>query len=669
MSPSTDQVRIASAKFWVVLILGVLAIYLPGLDNELIFDDEILENGYIFATYGGLDEFQQRLISYGSFSWIHTIFGEDWWKQRLVNLGIHIAVVVALYALIARLLVTLNLTAVEQPSHESRLAAAQVAVAFFALNPVAVYAVAYLVQRSILLATLFVVLACFLFVSGLQRRSVRWHILALICYAMAVLSKEHALSAGLLAIPLYVLIERPKLRALGQLLLACSVIVALAVVPFWDLYAPIIGNVFDPFSENYALQLEELRPGASSIAFPLSIINQASLFFAYGFLWVVPNVAWMSIDLRPEFPLSLFSFPQTIGAISYVAIVIVSGWAILRRPGIPAVMGLFALFPAILFISEFSTVWIQDPFVLYRSYLWAIGIPGLVAVLLMDLRPKTIYLAGLVIGIILAGLAFERTLSLRDELSVWNDAVAKVDLNAPTNAFGRWRPYLNRGNYYLEAGVPELAYRDFSQAELLGDFGGSARFSMGMSLKLMNRQKDAIDAFNLAEQRGFSESALYLQRAEALAILGRFGEARRDFGAALASEADPEQRRRLILLKAEVALKERAYAEAIVDFKALVKETPDSNRLLVGLGMAYVGNRQLVESIETFSKVLAHDRLSVAYYGRALARALNGDRAAALGDIAEAIDLEPENSIYQKTRDQILTLPEESVRADDAKTQ
>ena len=36
------------------------------------------------------------------------------------------------------------------------------------------------------------------------------------------------------------------------------------------------------------------------------------------------------------------------------------------------------LLPALLFVTEFATVWVQDPFVLYRGYLWAIGIPGLV---------------------------------------------------------------------------------------------------------------------------------------------------------------------------------------------------------------------------------------------------------------------------------------------------
>lgn len=661
MHQKMDQARIVGAAFWGLLLVAILAIYLPGLGNELLFDDEILENGHIFENYGGLFEFRQRLISYGSFGWVQALFGEGWWKQRLFNLGIHVGVVVALHALIGRLLNPANLPAeldAAVHSRESRVAAVRVAVALFALNPVAVYAVAYLVQRSILMATLFVVLACLCFVRGLQVGAWRWHVLAVLCYVMAVLSKEHAISAGLLAIPLHVQIARPPLRRLAKLLAVCTLIVAAAIIPFWDIYAPILGSVFDPFSRSYVMQLEGLQSGVAQIVFPLSVINQATLFFWYGLLWFIPNVAWMSIDLRPEFPLALFSFPHTIGAIAYLATMIVSAWAVARRPGIPALLGLFALFPALLFITEFATVWIQDPFVLYRSYLWAIGIPGLIAILLMDLRPKTIYLVGLVIGLVFASLSFERTLSLSDELSVWNDAVEKVDQNAPPNALGRWRPYLNRGNYYLEKGNPELAYRDFSKAEALGDFGGSARFSMGMSLKLMKKHADAIDAFNVAERQGFSDSALFLQRAEAHFMLGKFAEARRDYDLVLANELEPEQRRHAMLQRAEAALKARSFDAAIDDFKALLQETPGNNRLLIGLGMAYVGKRQLAEGVEAFDEVLARGRVSVAFYGRALARALDGDRTAALGDIAEALSLEPENPVYLKTREQILALPE-----------
>ena len=89
-----------------------------------------------------------------------------------------------------------------------------IAIAFFALNPVAVYAVDYLVQRSILMATLFVVLAFFFFARALRGNP--WlHLAALASYVAAMMSKEHAMFAPLAAVPIYVIVARPGAKRLA----------------------------------------------------------------------------------------------------------------------------------------------------------------------------------------------------------------------------------------------------------------------------------------------------------------------------------------------------------------------------------------------------------------------------------------------------------------------
>ena len=66
-----------SKRTWLaLLIVGLLAIYLPGLQGELIFDDHRLVDGTIFGNYGSLVEIKQRLLSYGSFVWIHELLGD-----------------------------------------------------------------------------------------------------------------------------------------------------------------------------------------------------------------------------------------------------------------------------------------------------------------------------------------------------------------------------------------------------------------------------------------------------------------------------------------------------------------------------------------------------------------------------------------------------------------
>ncbi len=138
------------------LALGLGALYAFGLDNQLIFDDARLTDGTIFGQYGSLWPFKPRLLSYGSFVWLQSMFGEGWWKQRIFNIGLHIATALALYALVLQLLRHTPWEADgETPAVAASLPwAAALAVALWAFNPVAVYAVAYLIQRSILMATL-----------------------------------------------------------------------------------------------------------------------------------------------------------------------------------------------------------------------------------------------------------------------------------------------------------------------------------------------------------------------------------------------------------------------------------------------------------------------------------------------------------------------------------
>ena len=75
-SAMTATGLLESKKTWLALLLiGLVAVYLPGLQGELIFDDQRLADGTILGSYGSLVEIKQRLLSYGSFVWIQALFG------------------------------------------------------------------------------------------------------------------------------------------------------------------------------------------------------------------------------------------------------------------------------------------------------------------------------------------------------------------------------------------------------------------------------------------------------------------------------------------------------------------------------------------------------------------------------------------------------------------
>lgn len=655
------------AIYWfsALLLLAILGIYLPGLNNGLLFDDMRLTDGTIFGNYGSLLDFKQRTLSYGSFVWIEQLFGAGWWKQRVFNIALHLATVAALYALFKALLTQTRFPHdIEEQPHflASRDAALQLGLILFALNPVAVYAVGYLVQRSIVMATLFAVLACWAFVRGLRSGRAIWHVAALVFYVLAVLSKEHAFLTVVMVVPLYIFVRRPGLKASMAIIGVALVLLAISSAAIFHFFGQLLGQVFDEQSQGYAKQLEALRPGIASQIYPLSIFNEAALFFAYGLLWIAPYVGWMSIDLRPAFPLSFGSIWHLVGALGYLALLACSIWALLKRPGVIGLVALCLLFPLLWYVTEFATVWLQDPFVLYRSYLWAVAIPGLVAIALTGVKPRTIYIVGIVIGVVFGALAFERVLSLQDVGTSWADAAEKIDKKAPANAVGRGRAFLNVGTAHADKGMLDQALQDFATANALGDLGGNALFNMGAVLSQQKKFAEAMNAFWAAEAKGFKGQALHYQKAEALLAMGQPSEALKEYTIALAASAeDPENAKQmeqtLRLKRAETAIAAQQYQVAVDDFQILLNASPDAPRLIVGLGLALVGKGESVRAKELLTPLVARNPSAPALYGLAMAYHGQGNMAEALKYLDQAIRREPQNPQYRQIRSQLNPQP------------
>ena len=647
--------------FALVLVLAVLGIYLPGIQNELLFDDLRLSDGTIFGEYGNLLQFKQRMLSYGSFVWLQSLAGDGWWKQRLVNVMLHMGVVAALYAFLHTLLSTARFPKeFEEQSHfqRSRVAALQVGVTLFALNPVAVYAVAYLAQRSIVMATLFAVLALWMFVRGLQTANAAWFAGALVSYVLAVLSKEHAVMTAAMTVPLYMYVCRPGWKRVAAFGGVALVVMTGAVAVLWQLYGNVLGRVFDPQSIALTQQLEALRPGMTQQMYPLSILNEAALFFAYGLLWIFPNIQWMSIDLRPAFPLGFGSPWHMVGAIGYLALLLGSIWLVLRRSNLWGLAGLLLLFPMLWYFTEFSTVWVQDPFVLYRSYLWAIALPGLAAIVLTGFKPRSIYVLGAVLGLVFGALALERVSSLTDAGTAWGDAAEKIDRNAPANAVGRSRAFLNLGAHHLEKGLQAQAERDFATADALGDANGNARFNTGVALQQQHKHAQALQAFEAAQAKGFSGQSLHYHRGESAFALGQFSQAFQSFDAALKTPSDAieggkKMQQLLRLRRAESAIGANQFDAAIEDFNLLLQQSPGNPRLELGLGMALIGKGETTRAISLFDQLLARSPNPAAFYGRGMAHHQAGNQAQSLKDLDQAIRLDPRNPQYRSVRDQI----------------
>ena len=629
---------------WLPVVLAALAIiYLPGLGNALVFDDEALASGRLFADYAALLELRTRVLSYGSFVWVREIFGDGWWKQRLMNLAIHAAVVIALYGLWREILGHVVPTAEPGEPAPAPLAASPalgVAIGFFALNPVAVYGVGYLVQRSILMATFFVVLALWLFLMGCERGHRGMFVASFVCYALGVASKEYAILAPLAAVPLFILAVRPSARTLGLLALAGAVVVGATGVALSMRYGEILGKPFDEYSNVYLAQLAALDPKAPERAFPLSIENQAWLFFQYGLRWILPASPWLSINLRPPFPVTFLTFPHVLGLLGYLAVIVGGFWLLLRHRDWRALVGVSALLPALLFATEFATVWVQDPFVLYRSYLWAIGIPGLVFVALHGTPTRLLAGGALVVGGLLTWQALDRVLSLATPERAWTDAIAKLPQDP--RSVGRWFPYLNRGALYVDANRFNLAMQDFESSSKLGDMGAGL-VSRGSLYAANGELGNALASYDAAERQGHTLYNLPFQRGLALAAVGQPQAAYEQLQRARAMNPPSPTRELVLLHMGRLAMQLGRPDEAAALLEQLLTAEPANAEARYNLAMALVMKKDFERARVVADAVVAEGDTARARYVRALAHYGLARKDAALADIEAAIRLGGEN--------------------------
>lgn len=657
--------RLTSMLYVCALSVAIAVLYSFGIDNQLVFDDERLIDGTIFGQYGSLLQLKTRVLSYGSFVWLQNILGDGWWKQRIFNIALHIGTALTLYALTLELLQQVHwsqrVNEIGTPRDASKFStslrnAALAGTAFWAFNPVAVYAVAYLIQRSILMATLFVALSILSFVRGLVSPRFQWFALALLCYFLAVASKEHAVTAILLTLPIYVFIRRPTVKRLALVAGTSTVILLLTGGLLFNQYSSILGSVFDAISLAHATHLEQMQPGISPKLYPLSIVNQAFLFFYYGLLWFLPYVGWMSIDIRPAYPIAFMSW-QTVGAVAWMGLLLGSARLVLRRTDIWSLAGLAVLLPTLMFITEFSTVWLQDPFVLYRSYLWSIGIPILLALPLAGRSSLQLYAVVAIAVGVLAASSIERIRSLSTLQSTWADASDKIDVHAPVNAVGRWRPFLNQGQAAMLRGDFENALQFIGRAEALGENLGE---SASLRREINQRQQGAkytelLDNFAKAEAKGANKATLYYQRAESEYAMGRYADAFESFSKSLTFPQTPEAEELGRLRQAEAAVASEKYDEAIASYRMLIDKNPGKQRYHVGLSMAHIGKKDYQIALGILNSIIARQPTSQAHYARALVHLSLGDRLNSQRDLDAALYTEPDNPIYLRLQQKLNT--------------
>lgn len=487
-------------------VLGAtLVLYGSALRYPLQFDDPQINTYFAQpAPFGSL-----RWLSEASFAGIHRAFGAGLVWQRLANLQLHMTTALVLFGFLARLFsAVLN-------DERSRWLAFFGAL-WFLVHPAAVYGVAYLLQRSIVLATLFSIFALWCVLEGLLRRSAAWFAGAAVAYLLALWSKEAAILLPAVAGALAVLVGRTSKRTAAAALAVCAAIAASVIVQ----RRALLGAAYEPFAAEIL--------GGTELVWPLSILNQATLFFRYLATWLVPWAGWMSVDLRPPFPRELLGW-HALGFVAWLAYPVLA-LRLLRRGGRAGLAGFGLLAPWLLSLTELVTVRVQEPFVLYRSYLWMCCLPAILPAVVAPLAPRRQIALLAALCVALAIGAHGRIETFSSAVALWDDAVRKSD---PAASFVE-RSLVSRGLAQLDAGRFAPAAADFARALEINPRFADAYLARGTLRLRTRRPTEALEDLDLALIHRPGYAAAYSQRCFARLQLQRAADALADCERALA---------------------------------------------------------------------------------------------------------------------------------------
>lgn len=508
----------ARDRGWMLsLLAAVCALYLPFLGNPFIFDDVPLLSANFLEYYVHIPyKLDFRWFHFASMGWTREIFSDLFPHPfRLGNLLLHAANVIVLFHVLRQLLGTVPL---DQNRSSYIVWGAWFGALMFAVHPVAVYAAGYLVQRSILMATLFALLMQWAYLRALLSGRAKWLLLAVLAYFMACFSKEHSVMMPAVLAAMTLLLRKENLLSWRALVATWGAFLAVAVLVLL-VTKGVLGAAYEPMATEGFAQQNIVVSGADLHL--LSIVTQAGLFFKYLLLWVMPNPAWMSIDMREPFTGSLNDWSGWLGVIGF-ALYGLLALCLLWGGGIRGLVGLALLYPWLQFFVEFSSVRVQEPFVLYRSYLWMPGLMIFIPLLLMRFpqRRTLLLLGGCVL--LLVPLAANRLWVFGDNFRLWNDAAL---LLKDEHVAGADRIFYNRGQALLGQQRWQEAAADFERAVAISPQLAPVHFMLGVAYSNAGRHPEALQQFNATLAITPDDAQAYFAKGWELKRLGREKEA------------------------------------------------------------------------------------------------------------------------------------------------
>jgi tetratricopeptide (TPR) repeat protein len=588
------------------LALLAVAVYSNTFSAAFHFDDmpNLVENPDIKHLANLLDLSGSRYVGFLTFALNYRFGALSVFGYHLVNLLIHITNGALVYALV-RLLFRAAHTSPASPLSPAHAIALSTALLFVA-HPIQTQAVTYIVQRFASLAALFYLLTVIAYLkwrlsSPESKRRHLWYAAAFLATVLGMKTKEITFTLPFMLLLLEVVFFGPPTRKQW-----------LALIPFF-LALPII-----PLSRPGALG--EGEAGFARDAFALSrpdyLFTQFRVIMTYLRLLVLPVDQNLDYDypashslLEPPVFLSFLFLSALFAAAVYLI------WFSRRAAADPRLrlIGFGLLWFFVTLSIESSVIPIRDVIYEHRLYLPSAGLFLSVGVAALGFSDRWKIPRAIAVGlliVVLAGIAHQRNLVWKDELSLWMDVIQK----SPKKARG----YLSLGAAYAEQGMQDKAIQAFKTTLTLNPGYAEAHNNLGNIYKAKGLLEEAVQEYKTAVTIKPDYAMAHNNLGVAYQELGRFDEAFQEYQTAVKLEPDQAQAHYNL---GNLYRDQKRSEEAIREYKTAITLNPGYAEAHNNLGNLYTDLGRLQEAIKEYQTALSlnpnhaelHNNLGNAY--------------------------------------------------------
>lgn len=591
---------------FITLFFLLIVIYGNSLNGAWQFDDEpnivnnqsvhlrSLDRESLVKTLHGFEQKRiYRPVAHLSFGLNYYLGGLDPLGYHIVNLAIHYLAAFFLFLFVYR---TLNLPRLETTYGPVSYPIALLTACLWAVNPVQVTAVTYIVQRMASMAGLFYILSMYLYLIGrtsdIRGKKIIFFLLSALSTALAFGTKENAFMIPV-GIYLYDLLliqdfnRNTLIKNLKYFVLPATVAVSFWLVFFFDIPAMTAGYAIRPFT-----LMERLLTEPRVILFYISLL----LYPIYGRLM-----------LTHDFTLSRSLMdPWTTGPAILIIVVCLglAVWMARKRP-------LIAYCIIFFFLNHF----IEGSFIPlelvyeHRNYIPSMLFFLLIAIFIIRLLDyfsykRTIQL--MIIALICFILIAQgHTVSMynyifKDPYILWSDNINK----APNLS----RPYINLGNILWDQGQYQEAYECFEKAWMHHRFdrssqAASAIYNMGRYHFLIKDNERALAHFQTAIKMEPRYANTWVSLSQTLIRLGNLDAAENATRQALANGSNNV---RLNAMLSFILLKKKAYAGAVKSAWKTLTIDPEFTDVRRVLAEAYHRTGEIDRAVHLWEDYLSH---------------------------------------------------------------